>query len=171
MTHHAAASSFAAGAKGSAIGYLRGRPLGRLCDTTAPATSSSPPQTPHGSRRRSAQPGTLHEWGSPSTRPWPPPHRQALRRRTGPDSPNDRAARRRPTAPAGERLSGHLLRHTCRPTFLIMRCPVKAPRIWPGNTKAADPGCLGATALEAVGVATPVDYRKVVPCWSKTCYR
>jgi|GEM_PF-6707412 hypothetical protein len=27
-----------------------------------------------------------------------------------------------------------------------------APRIWPGNTKAVNPGCLGATALEAVGV-------------------
>ena len=54
---HAAASlppDPAAGANGSASGYFRGRPRGRLRATTTPPTNSSPPQTPQGSRRSSA---------------------------------------------------------------------------------------------------------------------
>src|SRR4029453_402503 len=51
VVSHAAASSLAAGANGSATGYFRGRPLGLLRATMTPETNSSPPQTPHGSRR------------------------------------------------------------------------------------------------------------------------
>src|SRR3954449_606348 len=36
------------------MSFLRGRPRGRLRGTTTPATTSSPPHTPHGSRRASA---------------------------------------------------------------------------------------------------------------------
>src|SRR5512133_1363286 len=124
------------------------------------------PRLPRAHAASAHQPGMPPEQDSPGTAPWPLPRRQVPQRRTDPDPPNDRAARRCPTVPFGERPSGHLLRRTCRPTFLIMRCPGIdwAPRIWPRNTKAVNPGYLGATALEAVGATTPADYRKVVPC-------
>src|SRR3954454_7857118 len=38
----------------AAISFLRGRPRGRLRGTTTPCRTSSPPQTPHGSRREIA---------------------------------------------------------------------------------------------------------------------
>jgi hypothetical protein len=101
------------------------------------------PRRPMAHAASARQPGTPPEPDSPSTVPLPPRHRQVPQRRTDPDPRVDRAIRRCP----GEPPSGHLLCHTCRPTFLIMRCPLlRAPRIWPGNTKAVSPGCLGVTA-------------------------
>src|SRR5690606_14833452 len=40
-----------AGGVHAVTGFLRGRPRGRFRATTTPWTNSSPPQTPHGSRR------------------------------------------------------------------------------------------------------------------------
>ena len=153
---HAAASrplALAAGANGSATGYFRGRPRGRLRATTTPPMNSSPPQTPHGSRRSSA----------PGQADLPDRAVQAQRLRLfdvgrglGEEQLRVHQTARQLDAggdPLSGPPSGRLLRTFMSANFLVLRCRVAlGPRHGPGNTKAVIPGDLGFTALEAVGV-------------------
>ena len=129
----------------SGSGCFRGRPRGRFRATTTPLMNSSPPQTPHGSRRsRAPARQTCHAPGSPGRAPWPPRRRPGTRRRTARDRPAGRAARRACAEP-GDSGDEQSLVYDHLGQCLMDVGPSRGSD-WPGNTKAVNPGCLGFTA-------------------------